>query len=218
MCFTTGRKARAAAEPWRCWTSRVPAAVIASQERTQAFKKVVQGMLQFAVCDRRGRQLMKDSVTQVIVNEEGTVHMLAREGSQIISVQEAEARWPHMDLARRTARSRRSSSPRSWVQAMVQESYVPSPEGATHYIVTELPPRRAGRASRCSRTPSLRQPVPRSSCRRGPWVPSGSRTAGRESMVIYTQEGASAAAVIQTKRQQRSPRSLRSGPSRPALG
>ncbi|XP_037662337.1 zinc finger protein 407 [Choloepus didactylus] len=123
-----------------------PSAVIASQERAQmAFKKVVQGVLQFAVCDSTAAdQLLKEGVTQVIVNEEGTVHMVAREGSQIL-MQEAGApglRVPgeHVDLVAADGEISQIIVTEELVQAMVQGSPGHFPEGTTHYIVTELPP------------------------------------------------------------------------------
>lgn len=115
---------------------------------------------------------MKDGVTQVIVNEEGTVHMLARELPR--SSCRRPARGPHMDLAEADARSSQIIVTEELVQAMVQESGGGFPEGATHYIVTGRPACRTSQP--CSRTPSLRQPAPRSSCRRGRG-PQWSRTA-----------------------------------------
>ncbi|XP_076991331.1 zinc finger protein 407 isoform X2 [Tamandua tetradactyla] len=123
-----------------------PSAVITSQERAQvAFKKVVQGVLQFTVCDSAAAdQLLKEGVTQVIVNEEGTVHMVAREGSQIL-MQEAGAhglRVPgeRVDLVASDGEISQIIVTEELVQAMVQGSHSHFPEGATHYIVTELPP------------------------------------------------------------------------------
>ncbi|XP_026698426.1 zinc finger protein 407 [Athene cunicularia] len=123
-----------------------PSAIIASQERAQAaFKKMVQGVLQFAVCDTAAAdQLMKEGVTQVIVNEEGTVHMVAREGSQII-MQEAgshalSVQSEHMDLVESDGEISQIIVTEEIAQAMVQDSDGDFAEGATHYIVTELPP------------------------------------------------------------------------------
>ncbi|XP_068252969.1 zinc finger protein 407 isoform X2 [Nyctibius grandis] len=123
-----------------------PSAIIASQERAQAaFKKMVQGVLQFAVCDTAAAdQLMKEGVTQVIVNEEGTVHMVAREGSQII-MQEAgshalSVQSEHMDLVESDEEISQIIVTEELAQAMAQSSDGDFSEGATHYIVTELPP------------------------------------------------------------------------------
>uniref|UniRef100_A0A8C3JB16 Zinc finger protein 407 n=1 Tax=Calidris pygmaea TaxID=425635 RepID=A0A8C3JB16_9CHAR len=123
-----------------------PSAIIASQERAQAaFKKMVQGVLQFAVCDTAAAdQLMEEGVTQVIVNEEGTVHMVAREGSQII-MQEAgshalSVQSEHMDLVESDGEISQIIVTEEIAQAMVQGSDGDFSEGATHYIVTELPP------------------------------------------------------------------------------
>ncbi|NXO38532.1 ZN407 protein, partial [Locustella ochotensis] len=123
-----------------------PSAIIASQERAQAaFKNVVQGVLQFAVCDTAAAdQLMKEGVTQVIVNEEGTVHMVAGEGSQII-MQEAgshtlSVQSEHMDLVESDGQISQIIVSEELAQAMAQGSDGDFSEGATHYIVTELPP------------------------------------------------------------------------------
>lgn len=123
-----------------------PSAIIASQERAEAaFKNVVQGVLQFAVCDTAAAdQLMKEGVTQVIVNEEGTVHMVAGEGSQII-MQEAgshtlSVQSEHMDLVESDGQISQIIVSEELVQAMAQGSDGDFSEGATHYIVTELPP------------------------------------------------------------------------------
>ncbi|XP_050177146.1 LOW QUALITY PROTEIN: zinc finger protein 407 [Myiozetetes cayanensis] len=123
-----------------------PSAIIASQERAQAaFKNMVQGVLQFAVCDTAAAdQLMKEGVTQVIVNEEGTVHMVAGEGSQII-MQEAgshtlSVQSEHMDLVESDGQISQIIVTEELAQAMAQGSDGDFSEGATHYIVTELPP------------------------------------------------------------------------------
>ncbi|XP_066040571.1 zinc finger protein 407 [Chamaea fasciata] len=123
-----------------------PSAIIASQERAQAaFKNMVQGVLQFAVCDTAAAdQLMKEGVTQVIVNEEGTVHMVAGEGSQII-MQEAgshtlSVQSEHMDLVESDGQISQIIVSEELAQAMAQGSDGDFSEGATHYIVTELPP------------------------------------------------------------------------------
>ncbi|XP_062343466.1 zinc finger protein 407 [Cinclus cinclus] len=123
-----------------------PSAIIASQERAQAaFKNMVQGVLQFAVCDTAAAdQLMEEGVTQVIVNEEGTVHMVAGEGSQII-MQEAgshtlSVQSEHMDLVESNGQISQIIVSEELAQAMAQGSDGDFSEGATHYIVTELPP------------------------------------------------------------------------------
>ncbi|XP_010221875.1 PREDICTED: zinc finger protein 407-like [Tinamus guttatus] len=135
------------AEPMEVVTQVVhPSAIIASQERAQAaFKKMVQGVLQFAVCDTAAAdQLMKEGVTQVIVNEEGTVHMVAREGSQII-MQEAASHTlsiqsEHMDLVDSDGQISQIIVTEDMVaQAMAQAPEGGFSDGTTHYIVTELP-------------------------------------------------------------------------------
>ncbi|TFK08834.1 DNA polymerase iota [Platysternon megacephalum] len=122
-----------------------PSTIIASQERAQAaFKKMVQGVLQFAVCDTAAAdQLMKEGVTQVIVNEEGTVHMVAGQGSQII-MQEAgshalSVQSEHMDLVESDGEISQIIVTEEIAQAMVRDSHGNFSEGPTHYIVTELP-------------------------------------------------------------------------------
>ncbi|XP_074843628.1 zinc finger protein 407 isoform X2 [Carettochelys insculpta] len=122
-----------------------PSTLIASQERAQAaFKKMVQGVLQFAVCDTAAAdQLMKEGVTQVIVNEEGTVHMVAGEGSQIIMQETGRhglsVQSEHMDLVESDGEISQIIVTEEIAQAMVQDSHGNFSEGPTHYIVTELP-------------------------------------------------------------------------------
>ncbi|NWJ00882.1 ZN407 protein, partial [Crypturellus undulatus] len=139
------------AEPMEVVTQVVhPSAIIASQERAQAaFKKVVQGVLQFAVCDTAAAdQFMKEGVTQVIVNEEGTVHMVAREGSQIIMQEAAghalSVQSEHMDLVESDGEISQIIVTEEIAEAMVQAPEGGFSDGATHYIVTELPPEMQG--------------------------------------------------------------------------
>lgn len=195
----------AAVEPVEVLTQVArPSAMGAPQERAQvAFKKVVQGVLQFAVCDSAAGQLLKEGVTQVIVNEEGTVHMLAREGSQII-MQEAEARSQHVDLADPDGEISQIIVTEELVQAMVQESAGGFPDGATHYIVTELPPGVQDEAAVYSHT-VIEAAGSREILQAGAalgteaMVPNGAEQL--TSMVIYTQDGSPAATVIQSQRE-----------------
>ncbi|XP_007950931.2 zinc finger protein 407 [Orycteropus afer afer] len=198
-------------EPVEALTQVVRAsALLSSQERAQvAFKKVVQGVLQFTVCDSAAAdQLIPEGITQVIVNEEGTVHMVAREGSQVI-MQEAEPRGlrvpgEHMDLVESDGEISQIIVTEELVQAMVQESTSAFPEGATHYIVTELPPGAQDEAGVYSHTvietagsPQLLQAGAALSA--DAVAPQG---AGQlASMVIYAQGGSPAAAVIQSQRE-----------------
>ncbi|KAM8781208.1 zinc finger protein 407 [Rhynchonycteris naso] len=187
-----------ATEPMEVLTQVVrPSAVLASQQRAQvAFRKVVQGVVQFAVCDpAAASQLMKDGVTQVIVNEESTVHMLAREGSQII-MQEA-THGPHMALAGPDGDISQIIVTEELVQAMVQESAGSFPEGATHYIVTELPARVQDETAMYSHT-MIEAANSQEILQAGPVVPGGAEQL--TSMVIYTQEDSPAAAVVQSQR------------------
>lgn len=195
----------AAGEPVEVLTQVVrPAALAASQERAQAaLKKVVQGVLQFAVCDAAAAgQLLKEGVTQVIVNEEGAVHMLAREGAQIL-MQGAGAHGPPAGLAEQDGEISQIIVTEELVQAMVQESGGHFPEGATHYIVTELPPGVQDETAMYSHTvietdsqEVLQAGAPLSA---EAVVPSGAEQL--TSMVIYTQEGSPAATVIQSQRE-----------------
>nr|XP_035972883.1 zinc finger protein 407 isoform X1 [Halichoerus grypus]XP_035972884.1 zinc finger protein 407 isoform X1 [Halichoerus grypus]XP_035972885.1 zinc finger protein 407 isoform X1 [Halichoerus grypus]XP_035972886.1 zinc finger protein 407 isoform X1 [Halichoerus grypus] len=204
--FQDVREGAAAVEPVELLTQVVrPPAVPASQERAQvAFKKVVQGMLQFAVCDSAAAgQLMEEGVTQVIVNEEGTVHMLAREGSQII-MQGAEAHGQHVDLAEPDAEISQIIVTEELVEAMVRESSGGFPAGATHYIVTELPPGAQEAAGMYSHT-VIEAAGPQEILQAGPalgaeaMVPNAAEQL--TSMVIYTQDGSPAATVIQSQRE-----------------
>ncbi|KAF6303363.1 zinc finger protein 407 [Rhinolophus ferrumequinum] len=204
--FQDTEESPASMEPVEVLTQVVrPSAVIASQERAQvAFRKVVQGVLQLAVCDSAAAgQLMKEGVTQVIVNEEGTVHMLGREGSQIL-MQEAEAHGQHVALAEPDGEISQIIVTEELVQAMVQESAGSFPEGTTHYIVTELPPGVQDETAMYSHT-VIETADSQDTLQAGAAlsaeavVPSG--TEQLTSMVIYTQEGSPAATIIQSQRE-----------------
>ncbi|KAM5222270.1 zinc finger protein 407 [Ctenodactylus gundi] len=187
-----------------------PSAIISSQERAQvAFKKMVQGVLQFAVCDSAATgQLIKDGVTQVIVNEEGAVHMVTGEGSQLI-MQEAEAhglRVPaeHVDLLEPEGEISQIIVTEDLVQAMVQESGGSFPEGATHYIVTELPSGAQGAAGVYAHTlieTAGSQEILQAGAALGAEAVAPDGTEQLTSMVIYTQEGTPAATLIQSQRE-----------------
>ncbi|KAM4705002.1 zinc finger protein 407 [Rhinophrynus dorsalis] len=119
--------------------------ILSSQESTQmAFKKMVQGVLQFAVCDSSAAdQLMQDGVTQVIVNDEGTVHMVSREGPRII-MHNTESHTigvpeQHMDLVESDGEISQIIVTEELARAMVQNASGSFEDGTTHYIVTELP-------------------------------------------------------------------------------
>ncbi|XP_063307690.1 zinc finger protein 407 [Pelobates fuscus] len=119
--------------------------ILTAQESAQAaFKKMVQGVLQFAVCDSAAAdQLMKDGVTQVIVNDEGTVHMVSREGPRIImhNTETHTLSLPeqHMDILESGGGISQIIVTEELAQAMAQNVDGSFPEGTTHYIVTELP-------------------------------------------------------------------------------
>lgn len=187
-----------------------PSTIITSQERAQvAFKKMVQGVLQFAVCDTAAAsQLIKDGVTQVIVNEEGAVHMVAGEGSQFI-MQEAEThglRVPaeHMDLVESEGEISQIIVTEELVQAMVRESNSSFPEGATHYIVTELPPgvqEDTGVYSHTVIETASSPEILQAGAALSAEAVGSSSTEQLTSMVIYTQDGSPAATVIQSQRE-----------------
>ncbi|XP_063779422.1 zinc finger protein 407 [Pseudophryne corroboree] len=115
---------------------------VTSQE--SAFKKMVQGVLQFAVCDSAAAdQLMKEGVTQVIVNDEGTVHMVSREGprfimhnteSHTLSLPDQQMRLVECD----DGEISQIIVTEELARAMVQNANDHFEEGTTHYIVTEL--------------------------------------------------------------------------------
>ncbi|XP_008848894.1 zinc finger protein 407 [Nannospalax galili] len=187
-----------------------PSTIITSQERAQvAFKKMVQGVLQFAVCDTAAAsQLMKDGITQVIVNEEGAVHMVAGEGSQFI-MQEAEThglRVPaeHVDLVESEGEISQIIVTDELVQAMVRESGNSFPEGATHYIVTELPPgvqEDTGMYSHTVIETASSPEILQAGAALSAEAVGTSATEQLTSMVIYTQDGSPAATVIQSQRE-----------------
>ncbi|XP_043832803.1 zinc finger protein 407 [Dromiciops gliroides] len=199
-------------EPMEVVTQVVrPSTIIASQERAQvAFKKMVQGVLQFAVCDTAAAdQLMKEGVTQVIVNQEGTVHMVAREGSQII-MQEAGShalsmQGEHVDLVESDGEISQIIVTEELAQAMVQDSSGNFTEGTTHYIVTELPQGVQDEPGVYSHTvieatDSQELLQAGTALNAEAVAPSG---AGEPltSMVIYTQGGSPTTAVIQSQRE-----------------
>ncbi|KAM4028532.1 zinc finger protein 407 [Anomaloglossus baeobatrachus] len=120
-----------------------PSEFAASQE--SAFKNMVQGVLQFAVCDSAAAdQLIQEGVTQVIVNDEGTVHMVSREGPHIIMHNTESHTLSLPDQQMRLVECEDGEISQIIVteelaRAMVQNSNDSYQEGTTHYIVTELP-------------------------------------------------------------------------------
>ncbi|XP_054841230.1 zinc finger protein 407 [Eublepharis macularius] len=186
-----------------------PSAIIASQERTQVtFKKMVEGVLQFAVCDRAAAdQLIKEGVTQVILNEEGTVHMVAREGSQIIMQESGSntlsVQSEHMDLVGPDGEISQIIVTEEIAQAMVRDSNASFSEGATHYIVTGLPQQLEDESGVYSHT-VIDTDEPQEILQAGTLVNSNNMSSDGSdehlaSMVIYTAEG-SQTAVIQGQR------------------
>ncbi|XP_066482264.1 zinc finger protein 407 [Tiliqua scincoides] len=184
-----------------------PNAIIASQERAQVtFKKMVEGVLQFAVCDRAAAdQLMKEGVTQVILNEEGTVHMVAREGSQII-MQEAgshtlSVQSEQMDLVGSDGEISQIIVTEELAQAMAQDSNSNFSNGTTHYIVTGLPQEIEDESRVYSHTvieTDEPQEILQASINSNN-VSSDGNSEHLTSMVIYTEDG-SQTAVIQDQR------------------
>lgn len=204
--FQDVRGGAAAGEPMEVLTQVArPSAVAVPQEHAQvAFKKVAQGVLQFAVCESAAAgRLMKEGVTQVIVNEEGTVHMLAREGSHIV-MQEAEAHSQHMDLAEPDGEISQIIVTEELVQAMVQESAGSFPDGATHYIVTELPPGMQDDAAVYSHAvieAAGSREILQAGAALGAEAIAPNGAEQLTSMVIYTQDGSPAATVLQSQRE-----------------
>ncbi|KAM3929426.1 zinc finger protein 407 isoform 1-T2 [Leptodactylus fuscus] len=115
----------------------------ASQE--SAFKNMVQGVLQFAVCDSAAAdQLIQEGVTQVIVNDEGTVHMVSTEGPHIImhNTESHTLSLPEQQMRLVECEDGEISQiivTEELARAMVQNGNDNYQEGTTHYIVTELP-------------------------------------------------------------------------------
>ncbi|XP_060100063.1 zinc finger protein 407 [Heteronotia binoei] len=193
-------------EPMEVVTQVVhPSTIIASQERAQVtFKKMVERVLQFAVCDTAAAdQLMKEGVTQVILNEEGTVHMVAREGSQII-MQEAgshtlSVQSEHMDLIGPDGEISQIIVTEEIAQAMVRDSNTSFSEGTTHYIVTGLPQQLEDESGVYSHT-VIEADEPQEMLQAGTLENSNSISSDGNgehltSMVIYTEEGSQTAAV-----------------------
>ncbi|XP_062836669.1 zinc finger protein 407 [Anolis carolinensis] len=182
-----------------------PSTIIASQERGQvAFKKMVEGVLQFAVCDSSAAdQLMKEGVTQVILNEEGTIHMVAREGSQII-MQEAgshtlSVQSEHMDLVGSDGKISQIIVTEEIVEAMVQDSNSNFSDGATHYIVTGIPQETEDESGIYSHT-VIETNEPQEILQDSPVLNSNNiSSSGNDehlaSMVIYTEDGSQTAAI-----------------------
>ncbi|XP_069813961.1 zinc finger protein 407 [Dendropsophus ebraccatus] len=117
-----------------------------SSSQESAFKNMVQGVLQFAVCDPAAAdQLIKEGVTQVILNEEGTVHMVSTEGPHII-MHNTESHTLHSLPEQQMRLVECEDGEISQIivteelaRAMVQNENDHYQEGTTHYIVTELP-------------------------------------------------------------------------------
>ncbi|KAJ7338621.1 hypothetical protein JRQ81_012523, partial [Phrynocephalus forsythii] len=197
-------------EPMEVVTQVVqPSTIIASEERSQVtFKKMVEGVLQFAVCDTTAAdQLMNEGVTQVILNEEGTVHMVSREGSQII-MQEAgshtlSVQSGHMDLVGSNGEISQIIVTEEIAQAMVQDSNSNFSDGTTHYIVTGLPQEVEDESGVYSHT-VIETNEPQEILQGGALINSSNITSNGgadhlASMVIFTEDG-SQTAIIQGQR------------------
>lgn len=111
--------------------------VMVFQEWVQVvFKKMVQGVFQFVVCDMiMVGQLVKDGVIQVVVSEEGVVYMVVGEGVQIIM---QEVQGEYMDLVELDGEILQIIVMEELVQVMVQEFSGGFFEGVMYYIVIEL--------------------------------------------------------------------------------
>ncbi|XP_056377402.1 zinc finger protein 407 [Hyla sarda] len=109
------------------------------------FKNMVQGVLQFAVCDPAAAdQLIQEGVTQVILNEEGTVHMVSTEGPHIImhNTESHTLSLPEQQMRLVECEDGEISQiivTEELARAMVHNGSDSFQEGTTHYIVTELP-------------------------------------------------------------------------------
>ncbi|XP_069587063.1 zinc finger protein 407 [Ranitomeya imitator] len=110
-----------------------------------AFKNMVQGVLQFAVCDSAAAdQLIQEGVTQVIVNDEGTVHMVSTEGPHIImhNTESHTLSIPEQQMRLVECEDGEISQiivTEELARAMTHNGNDSYQEGTTHYIVTELP-------------------------------------------------------------------------------
>ncbi|XP_004715989.1 zinc finger protein 407 [Echinops telfairi] len=184
-----------------------PSGLLSPQERAQvAFRKVVQDVLQLAVCDATtADQLLHEGATQFIVHEGGAVHMVAREGAQLV-MQEAGPRSlrspaEHMDLLESDGEVSQIIVTEELVQAMVQESAGGFPEGATHYIVTELPPGLHEEAGLYAHTVIETAGSPEGLPAGAPLSADAGAPEQLTSMVIYTQAGSPAAATAVIQRE-----------------
>ncbi|XP_073422697.1 zinc finger protein 407 [Dendrobates tinctorius] len=116
-----------------------------SASHESAFKNMVQGVLQFTVCDSAAAdQLIQEGVTQVIVNDEGTVHMVSTEGPHIIMHNTESHTLSIPDQQMRLVECEDGEISQIIVteelaRAMAQNGNDSYQEGTTHYIVTELP-------------------------------------------------------------------------------
>lgn len=116
---------------------------VASQD--SAFKNMVQGVLQFAVCNSAAAdQLIKEGVTQVILNDEGTVHMVSAEGPRIImhNTDSHAISLPEQQMRLVECEDGEISQiivTEELARAMVQNVNETFEESTTHYIVTEIP-------------------------------------------------------------------------------
>ncbi|XP_060040762.1 zinc finger protein 407-like, partial [Erinaceus europaeus] len=144
----------------------------APEARAQAaLRKVVQGVLQLAVCEPG--PLAKDAVTQLILD-----------GDAQIIMQEAAGAGPDPGEPGARAEVSQLVVSEELVQAVVQEAAGAFPEGATHYIVTQLPP--GAHDGPANFSPDLLHQA------------AGPGSEPLASMVIYTQDGA--ATLIQSHR------------------
>lgn len=118
-----------------------------TSSQQSAFKNMVQGVLQFAVCDSAAAdQLIQEGVTQVILNEEeGTVHMVSTEGPHIIMHRNTEShtlRLPEQQMRLVECEDGEISQiivTEELARAMVRNDSGSFQEGTTHYIVTGIP-------------------------------------------------------------------------------
>ncbi|KAG8442266.1 hypothetical protein GDO86_011170 [Hymenochirus boettgeri] len=119
--------------------------ILTPEEPAQvSFKKMVQGVLQFAMCDSEAAdQFINEGVTQVIVNDQGTVHMVSTEGPHII-MHNAESHAltipeQHVDVVESDEEISQIIVTEELARAMAETVSSNFTDGTTHYIVTELP-------------------------------------------------------------------------------
>ncbi|XP_051791658.1 zinc finger protein 407 [Erpetoichthys calabaricus] len=139
------QEAQEGTEPMEVVTQVVQSSEVPSPQGSAplVYKDVVQGVVQFAVCDMAtAGHLMEEGVTRVIVNNEGTVHMVARDGPQLIMQEESGSTVTvpseDVDMVSSDREISQIIVTEEIARAMVEGCGQTFTEGSTHYIVTEL--------------------------------------------------------------------------------